>query len=126
VQSGFPEANQRRQCEDYLKSLLKMLNSDFSGILSYGINVRFIKNIELIEVLNSYRNMGTQFANNNGTFFFKEAMEFTGDEYITEIQAKKFNQIFNFFCRHIAEEKGCTSDLQARPYKCSDSIAKTD
>lgn len=126
LHSGFPEACQRRYCEDYLKTLPEMLNSTFSGILSYGINVRFIKNTQLKEVLNAYQYMGTQFVKNNGTFFFKEAVEFTGDEHITEIQAKKFNQIFNFFCRHIAEEKGCTTGLQARPYECSNSIVKTD
>ena len=101
LQSGFPEACQRRYCEDYLKILPEMLKSTFSGILSYGINVRFIKNTELREVLNTYQYMGTQFVKNNGTFFFKEATEFTGDEYISETQAKKFNQMFNFFCRHI-------------------------
>lgn len=126
LHSGFPEACQRRYCEDYLKILPEMLNGTFSGILSYGINVRFIENTELKEVLNAYRYMGTQFVKNNGTFLFKEAIEFTGDEYISEPQAKKFNKMFNFFCRHIAEEKGCTSDLRARPYECSNSIVKTD
>ena len=108
VQCGFPEAHKRRFCENYLKSLPAFFEADFSGILSYGINSRFIDNKELDEMLFSFEAMGTCFAENSGSFFFEAAEKFTGKEYITEKEAKKFNRIFNFFCKHIAESKGCT------------------
>lgn len=109
VQSGFPEANQRRYAENYLKELPVLLGAEFSGVLSYGINSRFIDNKEFDEVLRSFENIGYCFVENNGTFLFDEAENFTGAEYLTEAEAKKFNRMFNFFCKHIAESKGCSN-----------------
>lgn len=113
IQSGFPEANQRHCCENYLKTLPDLLLSEFSGILSYGINSRFIDNKELKQMLSEFEDMGVSFAHNGGNFFFSEAENFTGKEYITQAEAKKFNRMFNFFCKHIAESKGCLdTDMQ--------------
>lgn len=115
IQSGFPEAHQRRYSENYLKELPSLLGAEFSGILSYGINSRFLDNKELNEMLFSFEDMGLHFVENNGTFFFEKAEDFNGKEYITEAEAKKFNRIFNFFCKHIAESKGCT-DIDCQPF----------
>ena len=119
LQSGFPEACQRRCCENYLKKLPELLHGNFAGILSYGIDMRFIENKEFQSVLDSYEEMGIQFIKHDGNFFFQEAIDFTGPEYITEAQAKKFNRLFNFFCRHLSEGKGCTVSLTHKPYECN-------
>lgn len=117
LQSGFPEACQRIYCENYLKGLPALFESSFNGILSYGINCRFIENIELKDVQDSFCRIGEKFAENNGNFFFKEVEDFNGNYYITEKEAQKFNRIFAFFCKHISEEMGCNESLTKKPYQ---------
>ncbi len=121
VQSGFPEACQRVFCENYLETIPSCFESRFSGILSYGINSRFIKNVEFKEMQDSFRRMGECFVKNGGTFFFEEAYDFNGSEYLTEKEANKFNRIFTFFCKHISEERGYNISLTSKPYDNSNT-----
>lgn len=116
LQSGFPEACQRVYCENYLKVLPSLFESEFNGILSYGINSRFIDNTGLNDMQDSFCKMGELFVQCNGSFFFQQAVEFNGSYYITEKEAKSFNRIFTFFCKHISEEIGCKEPLTAKPY----------
>lgn len=118
LQSAFPEACQRRCCEQYLKLIPGFLNSNFAGILSHGdtFNLSFVESTKL-DTLASYELMGQKFIENNGTFFFSECIEFTGPEYFSEGEAKKYNRLLKFFCQHIAEGKGCTARLTDAPYE---------
>lgn len=117
LQSAFPEACQRRCCEQYLKLIPDFLNSNFAGILSHGdtFNLSFVESTKM-DTLASYELMGQKFVENNGTFFFKECFDFTGTEYFSENEAKKYNRLLKFFCQHIAEAKGCTASLTNAPY----------
>lgn len=118
LQSAFPEACQRRCCEEYLKILPEQLNSKFAGILSHGdtFNLSFVESTKL-NTLASYELMGNLFVKNNGNFFFDESLSFTGPEYFSEDEAKKYNRLLKFFCQHIAESKGCTKSLTDAPYE---------
>jgi hypothetical protein len=118
LQSAFPEACQRRCCENYLKTIPKFLNSSFAGILSHGdtFNLSFVESTKM-NTLASYELMGQKFVENNATFFFKECLDFTGPEYFSEAEAKKYNRLLKFFCQHIAEGKGCTGRLTDAPYE---------
>ena len=118
LQSAFPEACQRRCCENYLKTIPKFLNSSFTGILSHGdtFNLSFVESTKM-NTLASYELMGQKFIENNATFFFKECLDFTGAEYFSEAEAKKYNRLLKFFCQHIAEGKGCTGRLTDAPYE---------
>ena len=115
LQSGFPEACQRKNCEAFLKTIPALLHSSFAGILSQSINLRFVENKTWQEALDAYFEMGKRFIKNNGTFFCPEVSTFGGPERLTDRQAKMFNRIFNFYCRHMAEELGCTVSLSHQP-----------
>ena len=117
IQSGFPEACQRIYCENFLKTISKFLNSNFNGILSYGINARFAIDQSWQSVLDSYKEMGSLFVKQNGNFFYKQAIDFNKPEYLSENEAKKFNRLFNFFCRQISEGRGCKASLKDAPYE---------
>lgn len=121
IQSGFPEACQRRCCEKALEQVAKGLNCIFSGALSYGINHRFLDNEDLEEILASYERMGREFIENDGTFFFDNAINFTGPEHIDSAEGKRFSKMFNFFCRHISEAKGNILPLDFTPYTNNDN-----
>lgn len=117
LQSGFPEACQRRNCENYLELLPSELNSEFAGILSYGFNMRFIQNKEFEEVLCSYKKMGKGYIAHNCTFFFQEAKAFTGQDFFSTEEANLFNRIFNRLWRYISKERGCGASLCDKPYE---------
>ncbi|MBR5321896.1 MAG: NAD(P)H-dependent oxidoreductase [Clostridia bacterium] len=116
IQSGFPESCQRINCENLLKTIPGFLNSNFSGILSYGINARFAIDRSWTSVLDNFENIGELFVRNNGNFFFEQAENFNTPELLSENEAKKFNKLFNFFCRQISESKGCNISLKDKPY----------
>ena len=118
LQSGFPEACQRRVCERYLETLPALLGSQFAGILSHGntFNIAFGE-AGAKEAPPCYERMGELFIVHNATFFFQEAADFTGPEYITEKDAKLFNRVFRFFCEHTAQAQGCAVDLAHKPYQ---------
>ena len=118
LQSGFPEACQRRVCERYLETLPALLGSQFGGVLSHGntFNIAFGET-GAKESPPCYERMGELFVAHDATFFFQEALDFTGPEYITEKDAKLFNRIFRFFCEHTAQAQGCVVDLNHKPYQ---------
>ncbi len=117
VQSGFPEASQRRYCEKYLKVFVEQLGCTFSGILSSGIYYGLIDNKGSDNLEETYRHFAREYIINGNTFFFQEAADFNGVEYLTQHQAKKFVRGFNFMCRLGAEEHGCKTDLFDAPHK---------
>ena len=117
LHSGFPEACQRRCCERYLETFSKILGCRFSGVLSHGntFNVQFSTSPKGAAPL-SYEMMGQMFVESGGNFFFEEAVQFTGPEYITEKDAKIYNRIFRFFCEHTAQAHECKESLFYQPY----------
>lgn len=116
IQSGFPEACQRYHCENLLRKISQILDCNYNGALSFGINIRFITNKNWQNILETYKSLGNQFVKNNGTFFFEEAYEQNKPEYFSEEECNKFNKIFNFFCRQISESRGCKHSLKYQPY----------
>lgn len=122
LQSGFPEACQRRCGEHYLERLPKYFNCEFAGILSrgdmFGINLLGEKIGN--KMVQPFEEMGRRFAG-TGDFLFPEAKEFTGIEYFDETFRKKFNR----FGRHmqrlmmngIAKKIGCKGRLDEKVYR---------
>lgn len=117
VHSAFPEACQRRSCEDILKVLTKALNGEFAGILSCGdtFGMNFMERLKTKRML-EFEEMGVKFVAHEGSFLFAEAAEFTGSEYMEEEDAQKYARMINRFCRHVSEAKGCTESLSSQPY----------
>lgn len=115
LQSGFPEACQRRCCEEYLQLFTQYLNCCFAGVLSHGntFNMRFTG---VVEETHTYEQMGALFVQAGGSFLFREAENFTGPEHITREEARVYNRVFRFFCERTAEAKGCAAALDHRPY----------
>lgn len=122
LQSGFPEACQRRCAERYLEELPARLGCEFVGTLSrgdlFGVNLIGGKMSE--QMLLPFEDMGRLFAEHN-SFLFPEAAQFTGDEYMPEKTAKKFERIGKhfqkFFMNRIAKKLGCKDKLDAKPYR---------
>ena len=118
LHSGFPEACQRRCCEQYLKKLPAMLDSCFAGILSRGDSF-FLSNVEpeqAVGLLDAYRDMGRQFVEHGGNFLFSEAEAFTGAEYMTSRDARYYNRLAEIFLVQQAKRQGCSVPLDAAPY----------
>lgn len=115
LQSAFPEATQRHCCEKLLKSFVDHLRCNFSGILSHSIFYGFIDNIS-DDLLETYSSFGKKYVINNATFFFQEAIDFNGVEYLTEQQAKNFVRGYNFLHKHYAEAQGGADNLYNNPY----------
>lgn len=118
LHSGFPEACQRRCCEQYLKKLPAMLDSCFAGILSRGDSF-FLSNVEPEQaagLLDAYRDMGWQFVEHGGNFFFPDAEAFTGAEYMTPQEARYYNRLAGLFLEQQAKRQGCSVPLDAAPY----------
>lgn len=118
LHSGFPEACQRRCCEQYLKKLPAMLDSQFAGILSRG-DTFFLTNVspeQAAALSDAYRDMGRQFVDHGGHFFFPAAESFTGAEYITPKEARYYNRLAEIFLEQQARQRGCRAPLDAAPY----------
>lgn len=118
IQGGFPEACQRRCCEQYLKKLPAMLGSQFAGILSRG-DTFFLTNVEPHQaagLLDAFRDMGRQFVNQGGDFFFPAAEAFTGPEYFTPKEARYYVRLSGVFLERWARERGCQGTLMDFPY----------
>jgi len=121
LQSGFPEACQRRCCERYLKKLPEMLDSTFAGVLSHGntFGMAFQGMPAGYEKM-TYQMMGELFEKNEASFFFDEVKLFNGPEYISEKEAVRYGRVFRFFCERTAEALGYSSDLGYQPYHCNE------
>lgn len=115
LQSAFPEATQRHCCEKYLESFVDYMQCKFSGILSHCVFYGLIENMGE-DLLGVYSFFGGKYIKNDATFFFQEAIDFNGDEYLTEQQAKKFVRGFNFMSKYNAESLGGADNLYYKPY----------
>ena len=115
LQSGYPEASQRRCCEKYLESFTAYLDCSFGGILSHGIDYGMIENLSFEHTLCFYVELGKEYVAHNATFLFEEAEAFTGVDNLTEQQARKFTRYFNFFCKHAAQESNTYLRLYDTP-----------
>lgn len=122
LQSAFPEASQRRCCEKYLESFVNCLKCQFSGILSHSVYYGLADNKNFGNLMEEYCSFGRGYIKNNASFFFPEAIEFNGEEYLTEQQAKRFVRGFNFLCKLNAQEQGATGDLYGNPYDKPDGF----
>jgi len=122
LQSGFPEACQRRCGEHYLEKLPGYLNCEFAGILSrgdmFGVNLMGEKAGD--KMVQHFEEMGRRFAE-NGDFLFPEAKAFTGIEYFDETFIKKFNRfgkhIQKLMMNGIAKKIGCKGRLDEKVYR---------
>ena len=118
VHGGFPEACQRRCCERYLKKIPDMMDSRFAGILSRG-DTFFMVNVlpeQAAGLLDAFRDMGRQFVEHGGNFFFPEAEAFTGSEYFTPQELRYYVRMSGVFLERLAMEKGCQGTLMDFPY----------
>ena len=119
LHSGFPEACQRRCCEQYLKKLPDLLQSRYAGILSRG-DTFFLSCVEpdkAAGLLDAYRDMGQEFAAHGGNFFFSAAEAFTGTEYFTAKEARYHNRMAGLFLEQQAQKRGCRVPLTDAPYE---------
>lgn len=122
LQSGFPEACQRRCGEHYLEKLPGYLNCEFAGILSrgdmFGVNLMG-KRIGK-KIVKPFEAMGEKFLQ-EGDFFFPEAKAFTGVEYFDAKFIKNFNgfgsRFQRFFIERVAKKLGCREKLDAKIYE---------
>lgn len=122
LQSGFPEACQRRCGEQYLKMLPKYLNCEFAGILSrgdmFGVNLMGKKAGN--KMVQPFAEMGEKFGQER-SFFFPEAKAFTGAEYFDAEFIRGFNRfgrhIQRFITDRVAKKLGCKGKLDAKVYK---------
>lgn len=117
LQSAFPEVRQRACCEKCLISVTEHMKCNFCGILSHCVFYGLIERGNFDTLSEAYDYFGKRYVESGFNFFFPEVATFNGPEHLTEKQAKKFVQGFNFLCRINAEEKGCTKNLCYNPYK---------
>lgn len=119
LHSGFPEACQRRCCEQYLEKLPALLQSRYAGILSRG-DTFFLSCVEpdkAAGLLDTYRNMGKEFVSHGGNFFFPEAEAFTGAEYFTAKEARYYSRVAGLFLEQQVLKLGCRVSLTDAPYE---------
>lgn len=115
LQSGYPEATQRRCCEKYLESFTAFLDCSFGGILSHGIDYGLIENVDFEQTLRFYFEFGKEYIAHNASFLFEKAESFTGVDNLTEQQARNFTRYFNFFCKCAAQESNTYLNLYDAP-----------
>ena len=122
LQSGFPEACQRRCGEHYLEKLPGYLNCEFAGILSRGdmFGVNLMEKKAGDKMVQPFEEMGRRFAE-MGDFLFPEAKAFTGVEYFDASFIKGFNRfgrhIQRLMMKGIAKKIGCKGKLDKKVYR---------
>lgn len=116
LQGGFPEACQRKCCEQYLENIASCLNGDFGGVLSSCINAHFTDKKDEAQTLNNYTKLAHCFVENECSFFFKKDIVATCSDFFSEDQARTFNHTFNVYYKYVSGLKGCDTDLKYKHY----------
>ncbi|SOD12378.1 Multimeric flavodoxin WrbA [Fibrobacter sp. UWB16] len=125
LHGGFDEGHQLRLGEKFLQSLPAQLGCTCGGVLVKGGSFllrnrenSYIKKMT-DKMLASYTAMGRSFAR-NGSFSSSEAKKFTGFEKNPKIGILLFNLIFKRIVKknfeRMAQEWGCTEQLDRKPY----------
>ena len=121
LQSGFAEGVQLRCGEEFLKKLASELNCTYGGTLVKGNNfgIRFLKEEKLDKETGPYMEMGRVYGR-RGDFLTTECRKFTGPEIYPAPLRFLLGIIFKTGARkmflNIADELGCSSPLDDRPF----------
>ena len=122
LQSGFAEGIQLRCGEAYLKILAQKLGCEYLGTLVKGDNfsIRFFEGKQRDKVTDPYTEMGREYSI-NGDFRPEACKRFTGPEifpaHIRFIVGLLQKILAPKMFKKIAEDWGCTKEIDYRPYQ---------